>query len=41
MIVHFPIVLFIITFVIDVVIVARSGSLAGRTTLSNTALWLM
>ena len=39
--VHFPIVLFIVVFVLDVIIVARRGNLSESATLQTTALWLM
>jgi len=41
MIVHFPIVLFIVVLILDGLIVARGGSLTERTTLPTTAFWLM
>lgn len=38
MVVHFPIVLFLLVLAMDIVIVARGGDLAGRDCLANTAL---
>lgn len=38
-VVHFPIVLLVLVLVLNVVIVARGGSLTERTTLPTTAFW--
>ncbi len=39
-VVHFPIVLFILVLVFDAIILVRGGDLAARTTLATTAFWL-